>query len=157
MPKGYRKYNGTQKVEIIKRIHRENLSFKGASREYGISDRTLRDWERIYWEEGEEALLTERRGRACVASGTQKGRKPKLLGAGRGTPKQKAQVVQELRQKYPLKALLQLAGLPRSTFYYYLHQSQNPAKYQMVLRTDCYNLQREQKRYGYCRITKRTV
>ena len=78
MPKGYRKYNGTQKVEIIKRIHRENLSFKGASREYGISDRTLRDWERIYWEEGEEALLTERRGRACVASGTQKGRKPKL-------------------------------------------------------------------------------
>ena len=46
--------------------------------------------------------------------------------------KQKAQVVQELRQKYPLKALLQLAGLPRSTFYYYLHQSQNPAKYQMV-------------------------
>ena len=49
-----------------------------------------------------------------------------------GTPKQKAQVVQELRQKYPLKALLQLAGLPRSTFYYYLHRSQNPAKYQMV-------------------------
>ena len=78
MSKGQRKYNGTQKVEIIKRIHRENLSFKGASREYGISDRTLRDWERIYWEEGEEALLVERRGRACAASGTQKGRKPKL-------------------------------------------------------------------------------
>ena len=65
-------------AEIIKRIHRENLSFKGASREYGISDRTLRDWERIYLEEGEEALLVERRGRACAASGTQKGRKPKL-------------------------------------------------------------------------------
>ena len=71
MPKGQRKYNGTQKVEIIKRSHRENLSFKGASREYGISDRTLRDWERIYWEEGEEALLLERRGRACAASGTE--------------------------------------------------------------------------------------
>ena len=78
MSKGQRKYNGTQKVEIIKRIHRENLSFKGASREYGISDRTLRDWDRIYWEEGEEALLVERRGRACAASGTQKDRKPKL-------------------------------------------------------------------------------
>ena len=78
MPKGYRKCNGTQKVEIIKRIHREKLRFKGASREYGISDRTLRDWERIYWEEGEEALLAERRGRVCAASGTQKGRKPKL-------------------------------------------------------------------------------
>ena len=42
----------------------------------------------------------------------------KRQGTGRGTPKQKAQVVQELRQKYPLEALLQLAGLPRSTFYY---------------------------------------
>lgn len=181
MPKGQRKYNGTQKVEIIKRIHRENLSFKGASREYGISDRTLRDWERIYWEEGEEALLLERRGRACAASGTQKGRKPKLdkqveedliaenqrlrmeidylkkiecLGAGRGTPKQKAQVVQELRQKYPLKALLQLAGLPRSTFYYYLHQSQNPAKYQMVKEQIVIIFNENKKRYGYRRITK---
>ena len=181
MSKGQRKYNGTQKVEIIKRIHRENLSFKGASREYGISDRTLRDWERIYWEEGEEALLLERRGRACAASGTQKGRKPKLdkqveedliaenqrlrmeidylkkiecLGAGRGTPKQKAQVVQELRQKYPLKALLQLAGLPRSTFYYYLHQSQNPAKYQMVKEQIVIIFNENEKRYGYRRITK---
>lgn len=180
MPKGQRKYNGTQKVEIIKRIHRENLSFKGASREYGISDRTLRDWERIYWEEGEEALLLERRGRACAAGGTQKGRKPKLdkqveedliaenqrlrmeidylkiecLGAGRGTPKQKAQVVQELRQKYPLKALLQLAGLPRSTFYYYLHRSQNPAKYQMVKEQIITIFNENKKRYGYRRITQ---
>lgn len=59
-------------------------------------------------------------------------KKIERLGTGRGTPRQKAQVVQELRQKYPLKALLQLAGHPRSTFYYYLHRSQNPAKYQMV-------------------------
>ena len=152
MPKGQRKYNGAQKVEIIKQLHNEKLSFYEASSKYGIPRRTLQDWERIYLEEGEEALLVERRGRACAASGTQKGRKPKLdkqveedliagnrllkkiecLGAGRGTPKQKAQVVQELRQKYPLKALLQLAGHPRSTFYYYLHRSQNPAKYQMV-------------------------
>ena len=34
--------------------------------------------ENIYLEEGKEALLVERRGRACAASGTQKGRKPKL-------------------------------------------------------------------------------
>ena len=33
MPKEQRKYNGTQKVEIIKRIHRENLSFKDHFRE----------------------------------------------------------------------------------------------------------------------------
>ena len=46
-------------------------------------------------------------------------KKIESLNSGRGTPKQKAQVVQELRQNYPLKPLLQLAKLPRSTFYYY--------------------------------------
>ena len=35
-------------------------------------------WERIYLEEGVEGLMKERRGRACKASGTQKGRPPKL-------------------------------------------------------------------------------
>ena len=35
-------------------------------------------WERIYLEEGAEGLMKERRGRACRASGTRKGRPPKL-------------------------------------------------------------------------------
>ena len=35
-------------------------------------------WERIYLEEGAEGLMKERRGRACAASGTRKGRPPKL-------------------------------------------------------------------------------
>ena len=78
MPKGQRKYKGTQKVEIIERMHREQMSFHEASRSYEIPRRTLQDWERIYLEEGKETLLEERRGRACAASGTQKGRKPKL-------------------------------------------------------------------------------
>ena len=35
-------------------------------------------WERIYLEEGAEGLMKERRGRACSAGGTRKGRPPKL-------------------------------------------------------------------------------
>ncbi len=35
-------------------------------------------WERIYLEEGAEGLMKERRGRACSADGTRKGRPPKL-------------------------------------------------------------------------------
>ena len=38
----------------------------------------LKKWERIYLEEGVEGLMKERRGRACKASGTRKGRPPKL-------------------------------------------------------------------------------
>ena len=39
---------------------------------------TLRNWEHIYLEEGAEGLMKERRGRASAASGTRKGRPPKL-------------------------------------------------------------------------------
>ena len=53
-----------------------------------------------------------------------------------------------------MKALLQLAGLPRSTFYYYLHQSQNPAKYQMVKEQIITIFNENKKRYGYRRITQ---
>ena len=35
-------------------------------------------WERIYLEEGAEGLMKERRGRASSATGTRKGRPPKL-------------------------------------------------------------------------------
>ena len=57
----------------------KKLSFYEASSKYGIPRRTLQDWERIYLEEGEEALLVERRGRACAASGTQKAPEAKAL------------------------------------------------------------------------------
>ena len=38
----------------------------------------LQRWERIYLEEGAEGLMRERRGIACSADGTRKGRPPKL-------------------------------------------------------------------------------
>jgi len=40
--------------------------------------KTLKRWERIYLEEGADGLMKERRGRACAAGGTRKGRPPKL-------------------------------------------------------------------------------
>ena len=78
MTKGRRRYEGSKKIEIVEKIRKENLSFREASRLYGIPERNLRDWDRIYLEEGREALLVKRRGRASAASGTVKGRKPKL-------------------------------------------------------------------------------
>ena len=39
---------------------------------------SIRRWERIFLEEGAEGLMKERRGRACKASGSNKGRPPKL-------------------------------------------------------------------------------
>lgn len=38
----------------------------------------VKKWESIFLEEGAKGLMKERRGRACKASGTNKGRPPKL-------------------------------------------------------------------------------
>ena len=46
--------------------------------ETGGARAMVQRWERIYLEEGAEGLMKERRGRACKASGTRKGRPPKL-------------------------------------------------------------------------------
>jgi transposase-like protein len=72
-------YSGEFKIEVVETMRKENLSYKETVRHFGLrSDKQVRMWERIYLEEGKEALLLERRGRACAASGTRKGRKPKL-------------------------------------------------------------------------------
>lgn len=77
--KNHKTYDGSFKVEAVETMRKENLSYKETARRFGLkSDTQIKRWDRIYLEEGKEALLVERRGRACAASGTQKGRKPKL-------------------------------------------------------------------------------
>ena len=63
------------------------------------------------------------------------------------------QIVQELRQKYPLVKLLQFAKIPRSTFYYYLHQSERPGRYSQVKEKIQRIYEANHGRYGYRRIT----
>lgn len=57
-------YSSIFKVNAVKYMHENHLSISEASANLGIpSDATLLKWERIYYEEGEEGLLVERRGR----------------------------------------------------------------------------------------------
>ena len=65
------------------REHR--LGYRETARKYNLtvtsessSANMVQRWERIFLEEGAEGLMKERRGRACKASGTRKGRPPKL-------------------------------------------------------------------------------
>ena len=81
MPKGIpkKKYTPEFKKLVVETIHNENLSYGEAVRRFDISSTSvIRNWERIYLEEGPEGLEEERRGRASIASGTMKGRKPKF-------------------------------------------------------------------------------
>jgi transposase InsO family protein len=62
-------------------------------------------------------------------------------------------IISELRQKYPLEGLLELSGLARSTYYYYLKQEDND-KYETV-KTEILDIYAKNKgRYGYRRITE---
>ena len=80
------KYSAKFKIGVIMDMREHHLSYNETVRKYWDISRgqehnyqkQIQRWERIYLEEGAEGLMKERRGRACYASGTRKGRPPKL-------------------------------------------------------------------------------
>ena len=85
MGKKQRKYSSEFKISVIMDMREHRLSYHETVRKYELgNDKTggarnmLQRWERIFLEEGAEGLMKERRGRACSASGTRKGRPLKL-------------------------------------------------------------------------------
>ena len=80
----YRKYSPEFKLSVILDMRENHLGYSETIRKYFphlTSSRSfvfLQKWERIFLEEGAEGLMKERRGRVSAASGTRKGRPPKL-------------------------------------------------------------------------------
>lgn len=59
-----RTYSGEFKIGVVEYMHKNNLSVSEASAQYRIpSDATLLKWERIYYEEGAQGLMIDKRGR----------------------------------------------------------------------------------------------
>ena len=76
-------YSAEFKIGVIMDMREHRLGYRETARKYnlgksGSTVTTIQRWERIFLEEGAEGLMKERRGRACAASGTKKGRPPKL-------------------------------------------------------------------------------
>ena len=84
--KQQRKYSAEFKIGVIMDMREHHLGYCETVRKYwpvtgSNADNyknAVKRWERIFLEEGAEGLMKERRGRACAASGTKKGRPPKL-------------------------------------------------------------------------------
>ena len=75
----YKNYSAEYKLNVIMDMREHRLGYEETARKYDIPNyRVIQRWERIFLEEGAEGLMKERRGRACAASGTKKGRPPKL-------------------------------------------------------------------------------
>ena len=81
-----KKYSAEFKLCVIMDMREHRLGYKETVRKYwdiskGQEDNyknIVKRWERVFLEEGAEGLMKERRGRACKASGSNKGRPPKL-------------------------------------------------------------------------------
>ena len=77
-------YSPEFKISVIMDMREHKLGYNETIRKYWsdglVSNhfRQIKLWERIFLEEGAEGLMKERRGRACKASGSNKGRPPKL-------------------------------------------------------------------------------
>ena len=74
----YRKHSPEFKLSVIMDMRENHLGIMETERKYDVKHNVISKWERIFLEEGAEGLMKERRGKACSASGTRKGRPPKL-------------------------------------------------------------------------------
>ena len=80
------KYSAEFKIGVIIDMREHHMGYRETVRKYWDVSKgqeanyksAVQRWERIYLEEGAEGLMKERRGRACSASGTRRGRPPKL-------------------------------------------------------------------------------
>ena len=78
LTKTSRTYSGDFKLAVVKYIQDTGASSLAAAAHFNIkSSPTVSKWERIYYEEGAEALYEERRGRASEMATEKKGRKKK--------------------------------------------------------------------------------
>ncbi len=78
-----KRYSTEFKIGIIIDMREHRFGYRETAGKYGLSESgstvdLLKRWERIYLEEGAEGFMKERRGRACKASGSNKGRPTKL-------------------------------------------------------------------------------
>ena len=74
----FKRHSAEFKISVILDMRENHLGIMETERKYSVNHHTLARWERIYLEEGAKGLMKERRGKACAASGTRKGRPPKL-------------------------------------------------------------------------------
>lgn len=74
MPKGKpnKRYTPEFKIMVVETMQKEKLSYSDTSSRFEInSHNRVKQWERIYFEEGKEGFYVERRGRKSI------GRPPK--------------------------------------------------------------------------------
>lgn len=188
-------YAGEFKIEVVEYMHEHGTSYKETAVHFNIpGPHTVKDWEKIYNEEGKEALLKHRRGKVYSMGKSTGQDKDGKTGSGKTKEKMVTltfrkppenetleeqnerltrenvllkksetssqiperaliEAITEMREKYPLRVILDDIGMPRSTYYYKLAKYNKEDKY-FELKCEITAIFEENKgRYGYRRVT----
>ncbi|QWI18544.1 IS3 family transposase [Bacillus wiedmannii] len=150
--KRYTSYSTQYKLGVLNYMNEQGTSIGETAGLFNIpSYETLRKWKIAYETGGLDALKSKKKGRPAMKD---KKIKPVVEGSiealqvenerlrmenayfkkveclsskqGKITKQDKAQVIYELRHEFLIKELLQLANIPRSTYYYWMKQFNRP-------------------------------
>ncbi|WP_342540387.1 IS3 family transposase [Heyndrickxia sp. FSL K6-6286] len=180
--KSYTNYTVQFKLDVLNYLNEQGTSLYETAAIFNISaPSTILDWKLKLETEGLDALKSKKKGRPSMKKETKKSTQPVegslealqaenerlrmenayfkkvecfSSNAGKITNKIKAQVIFELKDEYEVVDLVEVADIPRSTYYYWEKRLNQPDKYEK-LKEAINEIYHEHKgRYGYRRITK---
>ncbi|WP_412059671.1 IS3 family transposase [Metabacillus idriensis] len=142
--KRYTTYSLDDKLKVLTYMNEHGTSLSETAAIFKIQfPSTITQWKRLFDTQGVDGLIPREEGRSSYGAYLYK--KVECLSSKQNTKQDKAKVVYELRQEFPVKSLLKLAGIPRSTYYHLTKQ--------LELKTAIKEIFHEHKgRYGYRRI-----
>ncbi|RUL45407.1 IS3 family transposase [Lysinibacillus antri] len=148
----YTKYSAQFKLDVLKYMNENGTSPNETAAIFNIPEpSTIRKWKRVFEKDGIDGLQLRKKGRPSMKKELMKQtkevpaegsiealearikqlemenayfKKVECLSSKQGkiTKQDKAQVVYELRHEFPVKELVKLAEIPRSTYYFYVKQ-----------------------------------
>ncbi|MED1472815.1 IS3 family transposase, partial [Bacillus salipaludis] len=176
----YTNYDIEFKMDVLNYMNEFGASITQAAAVYNISSpSTILQWQRQVERLGADALLPKKKGRPSMKKETKKSvpvegsyealqaenerlrmenayfKKVTSLDSRKGkiTEQEKAQIIYELRHEFKVIELVKIAGIPRSTYYYWVKQMDRPDKYKEMKELIKEIFEEHQGRYGYRRIT----
>ncbi|PGA73583.1 IS3 family transposase [Bacillus toyonensis] len=178
--KSYASYSAQFKLDVLNYMNEQGTSSDEAAAIFNISSSGLiRKWRKQFTSQGTDALLSKKEGRLNMMKKTKKSTTPmkesieelqieverlrmenayfkkvECLSSKQETitKQDKVKVLFELKAEFPIHALIKLACIPRSTYYYWLKKRNAPdkdAEIKALIQT-IYN--EHKRRYGYRRI-----
>ncbi|QQZ09505.1 IS3 family transposase [Heyndrickxia vini] len=176
----YTNYDIQFKMDVLNYMSEFGASLTQAAAVYNISSpSTILQWQRQVERLGVDALLPKKKGRPSMKKEIKKSvpvegsyealqaenerlrmeiaylKKLRGLNSRKRkiTEQDKAQIIYELRHEFKVIELVKIAGIPRSTYYYWVKQMDRPDKYKEMKELIKQIFEEHQGRYGYRRIT----